>query len=307
MTIRRLKTLIAIAEKGTFARAADVIHVSQAAISQQMKSLEQDFRITLFDRSKRPPKLNQSGLALTAEAREIVHCYETMLQTLLDEGALSGQLMLGAVPTTLTGLVPRTVSALKTVYPDLHIRIVPGLSADLMPQVDRGYLDAAILSQPDRLPNHMNWRPFSEEPLVLLAPLQVPTDDPLELLATHPYIRFSRRAWVGRLIDQWLEERRIRVDESMELESLEVISSMVFYDLGVSIVPHRSVPSPHPLPLKRIPLEPMAKPRILGVVSRKDSTKFRLIDPLVKELTEIVEAAGQVSVIRTFETKDSEG
>ena len=100
---------------------------------------------------------------------------------------------------------------------------------------------------------------------------------------------------------------RIRVDESMELESLEVISSMVFYDLGVSIVPHRSVPSPHPLPLKRIPLQPMAKSRILGVVSRKDSTKFRLIHPLVKELTEIVEAAGQVSVIRTFETKDSEG
>ncbi|MGI9388035.1 MAG: LysR substrate-binding domain-containing protein, partial [Methyloligellaceae bacterium] len=285
MSIRRLKTLIAIAEKGSFAGASEVVHVSQAAVSQQMKSLEEELQVVLFDRSKRPPELNQQGLALTAKAREVVHSYDAMLQSLFGDGALRGQLMLGAVPTTLSGLVPRTVSALKMIYPDLGIRIIPGLSAELMPQVDRSYLDAAIISEPRYIPNHMNWQPFAAEPLVLLAPFRAPSDDPLELLATYPYIRFTRRAWVGSLIDQWLEANQIGVNEAMELDTLESVSANVFHNLGVSIVPFRSVPSPHPLPVKRIPLRPTAKSRILGVISRQDCVSYRMIEVLVKELT----------------------
>lgn len=298
MSIRRLRTLIAIAEKGTFAKAAEVVHLSQAAVGQQMRSLEEELKVPLFDRSKRPPELSQFGIALTAKAREVVHAYDSMLQSLLGADSLEGQLLIGAVPTALSGLVPRTISALKVIYPDLHIRIVPGQSADLMLQVDRNVLDAAILTQPAHIPNHLKWKPVSAEPLILVAPLQAPSDDPRELLQTYPYIRFTRRAWVGRLVDQWLEANKIWVTEAMELDSLDTISANVFHNLGVSIVPFRSVPSPHPLPLKRIRLQADARPRILGVLSRQDHPGFRMIDALVKELRDVIEAAGQVTVIR---------
>jgi DNA-binding transcriptional LysR family regulator len=96
MSIRRLKTLIAIAEKGTFAAAADVVHISQAAVSQQMKGLEDELQIRLFDRSKRPPELSQLGLALTARSREIVHAYDAMLKSLTGDSPFSGKLMIGA-------------------------------------------------------------------------------------------------------------------------------------------------------------------------------------------------------------------
>ena len=298
MSIRRLRTLIAIAETGSFAAAADVVHVSQAAVGQQMKALESDLRVQLFDRSKRPPELNPLGLALTAKAREVVHAYDTMLQSLTGPSAMQGQIIIGAVPTTLTGLVPKTMSALKAVYPELHIRIIPGLSAELMPQVDRSYLDAAILTQPAHVPGHMVWQPFAAEPFILLAPTDAPSDDPIELLSTLPYIRFARRAWVGTLIDHWLESMQIRVNETMELDSLESIAANVFENMGVSIVPERCVPSPQPLPLKRIPLVPAAPPRILGVISRRDNVRFRSIEVLVEKLADIVEAAGQVTAIR---------
>lgn len=304
MSIRRLKTLIAIAKTGTFAEASEIVHVSQAAVSQQMKSLEEDLQVTLFDRSRRPPVLNQIGLALISKARDVVYAYDTMLHTIVGEGALQGQLMIGAVPTAVTGLVPRTVTALRADYPELHIRISPGPSSSLMPQVDRQHLDAAILTEPNHVPNHMIWYPFAEEPLVLLAPLSATSDDPMALLATYPYIRFSRQAWVGGLIDHWLEKHDVQVEESMELDTLEAISTMVFHNLGVSIVPDRCVPSPHPLPLKRVPLRPPAAPRILGLLSRKDNIKFRLIEALGDTLTQIVLSAGKA---RTFGDNNPNG
>ena len=95
------------------------------------------------------------------------------------------------------GLVPRAISVMKSRYQNLHIRVVPGLSVDLLLQLEGGALDAAILSEPPYVVRHLNWQPFVEEPLIVVASIEEAIDDPEELLRTRPYIRFSRRAWVG--------------------------------------------------------------------------------------------------------------
>ena len=293
MSIRRLKTLIAVAEKGTFAAAATARFVSHAAVSQQMKTLEDELDVSIFDRSRRSPVLNQHGRNLVAKARDVVHAYNNMVSSVHDDDRVVGELVFGAVSTCMTSLVPRVVGMLKRRYPKLHVRVVPGLSAELQIQVERGYLDAAVLSEPPFLPNGLSWRAFAEEPLILLASLEEESDDPEWLLESRPFIRFNRRAWLGRQIDEWLQANKLNIREGMELDTLESISSMVFYQLGVSIVPRRCVPSARPLPLKRIPLGPSARPRILGVVARKDGLKFQLLEVLLAELVELVESAGE--------------
>ena len=110
MSIRRLRTLVAVAEEGTFAGAAQSVFVSQAAVSMQMKSLEQELGAPLFDRKKRPPVLNPLGLVLVPRAREILHAYDEMLCLVSDTRGLAGELTIGAVPTTMTGLVPKAIS-----------------------------------------------------------------------------------------------------------------------------------------------------------------------------------------------------
>lgn len=298
MSIRRLKTLISIAERGTFAGAAEVMLISQAAVSQQMKALEDELQVALFDRSKRSPRLNPTGRALVPKARAVVEAYEGMTDTLAGDGHVAGELTLGAVPTTMTGLVPRVTARLRAASPGLRLRIVPGLSAELLAQVDRGYLDAAITTRPGFVPEHLDWRAFAAEPFVLLAPADSPSDDPEELLRGQPYLRFTRRAWMGNQIDEWLQRRRIQVQESMELDTLESIATMVFNGLGVSIVPKPCVPGPRPLPLKQLPLDPSAGARILGLVSRRDTAKARPITVLFDELVALVDATGEVEVVR---------
>lgn len=291
MSIRRLKTLIAIAETGSFAAAADVVLVSQAAVSQQMKALEHELGLDLFDRRRRSPELNPRGYALVEKAREIVHAYDALVPDLTGEARITGEVTIGAVPTTMTGLIPRSMGLLRATYPDLHIRIVPGLSADLYPQVERGILDAAVVSEPVHIYDHLEWQPFAEEPLVVLAAMDMPEDEPAALIENHPYIRFSRRAWAGQLIDEWLRGQKLRIRETMELDTLEAIAHMVFNGLGVSIMPAPCVPAQNPLPLKRLPIGPSARPRVLGIVTRKDSAKSGLVEIFLEELRQVVDDA----------------
>ena len=288
MSLTLLKTLIAISEQGSFSAAANFVGVSQAAVGQQMKRLEESLQVSLFDRRSTPPKLNQLGHAVVPKARDIIQAYDSLLDDLPGTENWSGELTLGAVPSTIRGLVPLSVKALMMSAPGLTIRVVPGLSYDLTEQVERDALDAAILTEPSRIPRSLLWQPFVEEPLVLLTSADVKESNPNELLQSHPFIRHTRRATVGELADEWLVANKITVNTSMEMESLESVASMVSYGLGVSIVPDICVPDPIFNGLKKIPLKPAARPRVLGIVTRHDCSKARLVERLLHEVKAVI-------------------
>ncbi|HUF56159.1 MAG TPA: LysR family transcriptional regulator [Thermohalobaculum sp.] len=293
MSIRNLKTLIAVAEHGTFTAAAESVFVTHAAVSQQMKALEEEWQVEVFDRSRRTPRLTPTGLALVAKAREIVEAYEGIVPSVLGDAGIRGELRLGAVPTTLTSLVPFGVASLKADHPELHVRVVSGLTLALTAQLERGMLDAAIVTLPPIIPKRLEWQRLAREPLELLAAREAGSDDPIELLRTRPYIRFTRGAVVGSMIESWLQRQGLTVAESMELETLEAVESMVHANLGVSIVPRQCVPSPSALPLKRLPLVPDTPCRELGLLSRTDTVKASIVNMLLKKLKETVERRGQ--------------
>ncbi len=76
MDTRQLKTLLAIATHGTFAQAAEIVGLTPSAVSQQINALEQELRVTLFDRSSRPPKPTSHGMQVIEVAREILRLEE---------------------------------------------------------------------------------------------------------------------------------------------------------------------------------------------------------------------------------------
>tara|TARA_B110000971_G_scaffold133334_2_gene136465 strand:- start:4268 stop:5164 length:897 start_codon:yes stop_codon:yes gene_type:complete len=283
-----LKTLIAVDENGTFSAAASAVFVTHAAVSQQMKALEESYNIAIFDRSKRTPVLTPVGRALVLRARKIIQDYDNLLPSVTEDDGLMGDFYLGAVPTTLTGLVPLSVSILKNAFPSLHIHIVPGLSHDLLRNMERGSLDAAIISKLSPINKMHQWHDIAFEPLELLTSEELVSNDPVYLLKNNPFIRFSREAVVGKFIDTWLQDQNIIVTDIMELESLEAISSMVLSNLGVSIVPKRCVQNMNPLPLKRIELSVNAPIRQLGILSPINTIKPRVIEEVHKVLLEAV-------------------
>ena len=284
MSIRLLKTLVAVADHRTFSAAADAVFITHAAVSQQMRSLETELGISLFDRSRRTPELTPLGRAVVARARKLVEDYETLVPSVLGDEGFAGEITLGAVPTTLTGLAPLAMQILRAKHADLRIRIHPALSGTLLTGLERSTLDVALLSKPFLLPAGTAFLHVAEEPLTLITAQEVAPDDPARLLETHPFIRFNRDAVVGTLIETWLQEKNIRVSETMELENLEAISSMVNANLGVSIVPTSCVSNRYALPLRHLPLGDDAPARVLGLAYRKEHPKLRVIEEIHKAL-----------------------
>jgi DNA-binding transcriptional LysR family regulator len=280
MSIRLLKTLIAVADHATFGAAADAVFITHAAVSQQMRALEQDLGIKLFDRARRTPELSPLGRAVVARARKIVQDYDDLVPSVLGDDGFMGEITLGAVPTTLTGLAPRAMAILRSGHANLRLRIHPGLTAALLSGIDRGQLDAALVTKPVILPVGMAFQMIAEEPLHLVTSTQVTDTDPLQILQSHPFIRFNRDAVVGTLIETWLQSTGTRVSETMELENLEAICSMVHANLGVSIVPAPCVLAPSSVPVRWLPLGPDAPARVLGLVYRSENPKLRVINEI---------------------------
>jgi len=284
MSIRHLNTLVAIADKGSFAAAADTVFITQAAVSMQMKSLEEELGMPLFDRTRRPPVLNEAGLALVPKAREITKSYQQVMDSSAVAQKLAGHLMVGSVPTMLRGVLPTALVNLRQSLPLLHITVSSGQSSSLVAQVERGSIDAAVISKPPIERPGLLWSAFDSEPLIVIAPMDSPDESPEKLLQTMPFIRFDRSAWVGKMIAEYLVDQGIVVNDNMELNTLEAIATMVYHGLGVSVIPHRIIQYPDTLPVKRLSFTKKAPERILGVIEREDNPKKHLTQVLINEL-----------------------
>ena len=238
MSIRELRTFLAVAETGSFAAASRAVRRTQSAVTIQMKALESEFGIALFDRAHRPPALTPSGRAFLERAVAAVEAYDRLYQVGSD-AQVEGHLRLGVVPSVITGIMPRALTILRARYPAVHIELLMGLSKDLVERVERGGLDAAIVSQFKKARAGLKWSPFAEEPLVLIAPPGASGRRAEDLIASFPFIRYSRQTWVGEAIDAFIKRRKLKVRETMVLDTLEAITLMVQSGLGVSVVPLR--------------------------------------------------------------------
>ncbi len=299
-----LKAVIAVAENGTFSKAASAVFVTHAAASLQINTLEELLNIELFDRTKRPPELTPIGRAFVERARAIVCDYEGIVDAVIGDDGLTGVLLLRAVPTTLVGLVPLAVSSLKVAFPNLHICIIPGLTNDLLRGIERGSLDAAIISQPTTPRKNQTLHHIATEPLQLRASPELDSDDPIYLLKNNPFIRFSRDAVVGKVIETWLQEQGLLVTNITELESLEAMSNMVLGNLGVSIAPRRCEQKMNPSPLERRLLLENGPVRQLGLLSPSNTAKTRVIDKVLNAMLDAVARGHFASPVNQMRTSD---
>lgn len=291
MSIRALRTLIAIAETGSFAAAADRVFITQGAVSTQMKSLEEELGLTLFDRTRRPPELTEAGHLVVTNARELVREYDGLRHVLDATGGVEGHMSLGSVPSTLTGITPRIMKAMQRRFPKLELTLATGFTDDLVRQVHEGTLDAAVVSEIEEQPSGIVWRPFMREPIILIAPLDAPDLSADALMSEYPFIRFNPRTRVGRLIEETLKKRKIEVHEVMVLETIEAVGAMVAQGFGVSLIPRRRIGTPLLEPVKSVPLPRPAVYTTLGLVYRESDTRRAVLGALQAEVNRIAAGA----------------
>lgn len=146
---QQLQYFVAVAETRHFTRAADLVHVAQPSLSQQIKALERELGADLFLRARGNITLTDAGEALLPLARRILADADTARQEVQELVQLRrGRVRLGATPSLCTGLLPDVLRAFHDRYPGIRLLVEEGGSHDLVRELARGALDLALVVLP---------------------------------------------------------------------------------------------------------------------------------------------------------------
>ncbi len=246
MEIRQLKSFIAIAETRTFTAGADRVCITQAAISAQIRQLEDETGVKLFLRTPRRVILTEAGEHLLKRARNILREHNAGLAELAElAGAERGRLRVGSASAMVTAeVLPVVLSRLRKQHAHAEVSVLSGTSDALARLLLAGEIDAAFVSLP--LEAHgLEAEVLNQDELVAighprhtLARQSVIT---AEKLAAEPLILGERGGNTRRLLDAFFQEAGVRPDVRMELPRLQAIKRMVEEGLGLGIVPSQSV------------------------------------------------------------------
>lgn len=276
--IRELKTFVCVARRGTFAAAGREVGLTQSAVSAQIKNLEDTLGVALFDRTGRAANLNAAGQRAVALAEEILQLFGRMGSP-DSANDFRGALRIGAISTAQTGILPQALVLLRSKAPFIEASLVPGVSLNLLSQVDAGELDLAIMIKPPfSLPKELHAEVIAKEPFVLITPSGMQGDDPGQILSDHPFIRYDQRSFGGRRVTQFLRERKLEVQQTLELDELDAIVKMVRAGLGVSLVPMAGLWLEHAEDVRIIDLGEMTFFREIVLVSKYLQRDTPLLD-----------------------------
>lgn len=293
MSLKSLRAFVAIAESGSFAAAGERLFLTHAAVSMQIKALEFEFAVSLFDRSRRPLQLTESGKALLPMAVDLIRAYDRLPATVRNPNKTDLRLSVGAIPSSLTTFTPLILNALRQRNPELHLTVTSRMTEELIQMVEVGSIDVALVSHIPEPLTGLAWRPFFREPLALLVPPDAPMLPAEQLLTDMPFIHFRHGMWLGRLIESLLRALRIQVREIMVLDTVEAAASMVGQGLGVAIVPVRRF---GPAPLRGPRIVRLPRPTVyqtLGLVFRTARKNDPLITSLIAEVRKISSASDE--------------
>lgn len=237
MNTRLLRTLASIAETGSFVRTAERRNMTLSAVSMQMKSLEAELGVALFDRRFRPPKLTARGRAAVAEARRVLAAEDALVAACAGEGGLRGMFRIGFVLTASVRLLPGFMAAARARAPAARFQAETGLSEDLAERVRAGDLDAAVLTRSAPGEPTLNLAALAREEIVFAIPARAVAHDLSRLMEEMDFLQFMPRTGIGRLIAGRLEADGLAPRRTVVLDGIEAIMECVRAGLGFTALP----------------------------------------------------------------------
>jgi len=246
MEIRQLKAFLAIAEAKTFTAGARRVNVTQAAISMQIRQLEEEVGLPLFTRTPRRVILTEAGEYLLERARKILREHDSALAEIAEvAGAEYGRLRIGTASGTFAmNQLPNILGKLRDKFPNAELSVGSGTSQTLVDKMMHGEIDMAFVSLPVDNLNISTESIFSDE-IVAVAhpehPLAKEKFISAATLAGEKLILGERGGNTRRMIDEFFQAANVKPNIIMELSRQEAVTKMVERGLGVGMAGAKSV------------------------------------------------------------------
>ncbi len=241
MQTRSLTSLVEISKVGSFAEAASRLNMTLSALSMQMKTLERELGVALFDRAFRPPRLTPVGRSVCQHAVRVLSAQDLLEAACRPDDRLLGCYRIGFVSTASVRLLPGFLANARRQAPRAMFEIVSGLSEVLEEQVCAGRLDAAVVSASPAGRPGLEYDLLCEEPLVYAVPETVSTL-PLQAVAERlPFLQFTPSSGVGKLISDFAASSGLQPEQRIVLDSVEAIMECVKNGLGFTFLPRPDI------------------------------------------------------------------
>lgn len=244
MDLRYVRSFLALAEHLHFGRAAAAVYLSQPALSLQIRNLEQELGVTLFERNRRSTSLTPAGRVFVDQARELLRLAEISLTTLRKaEAGEIGTLRIGFISTAAALVVPPLVLKFRRLYPGVELDLRNILTSDQVAHLLDRRIDIGFVRLPMSPPEQIRLKIIHREPFVLLLPKSHPLAKsrtcPLEDLKKEDFIMYTRRMAPGfhdRILAQ-LHAHGVTPNIVQEAGEMFTLLSLVSAGLGIAIAP----------------------------------------------------------------------
>lgn len=295
MNLRDLHYLIAVADLRSFSLAAERCFISQPTLSTQIKKLEDELGIQLFERTNKKVLPTELGEQIIASARRVlkeVDCIKELAATAQDP--MAGNLRLGAFPTLATYLFPKLVPEIKQALPRIRLILIEEKTEQLLQQLRSGQIDAALLALPVDEDFLATATLFEDEFLLAVAgdhPLAAKTIVEQSDLAGQALLLLDEGHCLRGQALQVCQAAGADEEQDFRATSLETLRQMVRAGTGITFMPRIAVREE--AGICYLPFQPPTPSRTIGLVWRKTSARGVLIAEIARLVQQVV---GQCSV-----------
>jgi LysR family hydrogen peroxide-inducible transcriptional activator len=244
MNLRDLKYLVAVADTQHFGQAAEQCFVSQPTLSGQIKKLEEELGVTLFERTRRSVKITHLGDAIAAQARKVLEQADALRQLAQSyQDPLVGPLRMGAIPTLSPYLMPLILKPLRKQYPQIKLVLTEELTETLLTRLGKHEIDAALLATPVEDAD-FDSIPLFDEPFWLVHPRNHPLSEKKKVIQSDLDGADLLLLAEGHCLAEQamevchLQERNVQGDMAdLRAASLETLLQMVAAGFGSTLLP----------------------------------------------------------------------
>lgn len=290
MELHQLRYFVAVAEEGSFTRAAERCSVTQPALSQQIAKLEAELGKPLFDRTSRKTTLTEVGTVLLDEARAVLasvdHAQERMRQFRVEEG---GVVALGVIPTVAPYFCPPLLVEFARKQPRVEVVLTEDFTERVLAGCLAGDLDLVICALPVD-DGRLHVEPLFAEELYLALPADHPLIEEqritLDRLAHEPFVLLSELHCLGGQTLAFCQQPDFHPPVRCKTAQLTTILQLVTLGHGVSIVPAMAVSAASPEGWTHRSIAPEPPQRTLCLVWRKERYQGRAVRALIAALRE---------------------
>lgn len=241
LDLKQLRAIVTVAEVGSVTRAAELLHLVQPAVTRQIRSLERELGVDLFERTGQGMRPTEAGAVMVDRARRALNELErARAEVQPAPGEVSGIVTLGLLESTSDLLAEPLVAALARDHPGVELRLMTAYSGHLQQWLDDGDLDLTLLYNLDSTPS-LNARPLVRERLWAVAPASagLRADRPVAFTeaARHPLVMPAAGHALRRLIDAAAARSGAAMEIAVQTNSLRVQKRLVRAGHGWTVLP----------------------------------------------------------------------